>query len=67
MYLRPTKIRISGATPEEKERNKDIQAVGLLQGTNELVFFDVKDGEIRGVRVNGVMYARTRGVGEGIG
>ncbi|KAH5547029.1 hypothetical protein HBI51_153360 [Parastagonospora nodorum] len=51
-------IRISGATSEETEKNSELQAMGRLSGCNKLVFFDVKDGEIKGVRVDGEMYVR---------
>jgi hypothetical protein len=52
------RVRISGATPEETEKNSELQAMGRLGGCNKLVFFDVKDGEIRSVRVDGEMYVR---------
>ncbi|KAH3997165.1 hypothetical protein HBI38_127380 [Parastagonospora nodorum] len=52
------RVRISGATSEETEKNSELQAMGRLGGCNKLVFFDVKDGEIRGVRVDGEMYVR---------
>jgi hypothetical protein len=51
-------VHVSGSTPEETEKNKELNAVGLLHEENELVTFDVKDGEIRGVRVKGEMYVR---------
>ncbi|KAH5504097.1 hypothetical protein HBI17_027300 [Parastagonospora nodorum] len=52
------RVRISGATSEETEKNSELQAMGRLGGCNKLIFFDVKDGEIRGVRVDGEMYVR---------
>jgi hypothetical protein len=51
-------FRISGSTPEETEKNKELNAMGLWHGKNELVTFEVKNGEIRGVRVKGELYGR---------
>lgn len=55
-------VHISGATPEEAEKNKGLQAMGRLGGCSKLVFFDVKEGEIRGVRVEGAVYVRAEEV-----
>lgn len=51
-------VRVSGSTPEETAKHKEVQAMGLLYGKNELVAFDVKDGGMGGVRVKGELYVR---------
>ncbi|KAH7086724.1 hypothetical protein FB567DRAFT_549179 [Paraphoma chrysanthemicola] len=55
-------FRVSGATPEETEMNKELQAMGLVAPENKLVAFDVKMGKIRGVRVEGRMFDRVKEV-----
>lgn len=52
------KIRIAGATEEEKRLNEDLQGVGRLGPTGGLVSFDVRRGDVVGVRVGGRMYGR---------
>ncbi|KAH7408125.1 hypothetical protein DE146DRAFT_776413 [Phaeosphaeria sp. MPI-PUGE-AT-0046c] len=51
-------IRISGATKEETEMNEELQGVGRLGSGEELVSFDVRKGEVVGVRVGGELYVR---------
>ncbi|KAH7076550.1 hypothetical protein BKA63DRAFT_285130 [Paraphoma chrysanthemicola] len=53
-------FRVSGATHEETEMNKDLQAMGLVALENRLVAFDVKMGKIRGVRIEGTMFERVK-------
>jgi hypothetical protein len=51
-------MRISGATPEETAKNADLQAIAILSPEGSLVSFDIRDGEIMGIRLKREMYFR---------
>jgi hypothetical protein len=51
-------FRISGSTLEETELNKDLQALGRLHPSGQMVSFVVKDGKIRGIKMGGELYER---------
>ncbi|KAF1912530.1 hypothetical protein BDU57DRAFT_582916 [Ampelomyces quisqualis] len=51
-------VRVGGATPEEAVLNAEVQAVARTYPHNGLVSFDVRMGEIGGVRVGREMYVR---------
>lgn len=52
------KFKIGGVTKEEADMNKELQVVGRLGPGGEIVSFDVRMGEIEGVRVGGEMFGR---------
>jgi hypothetical protein len=51
-------FRISGSTLEETELNKDLQALGRLHPSGQMVSFVLKGGEIIGIKMEGRLYER---------